>query len=185
MNSYNVGVLKSHHWEDHNLSRIFRSCLCIASSYPSEGIASRVTLTALRCHFVLSAIHLSQARKVCAEDKIGHYELVRSHVAQYHSKLRQSRPPKDFHIRRDLAAKLSTLLIYDFEAAIQLGQHSDLRGILAQQAALRQTMALKAMGDLLLQSSLPAERAYRSALLSYGWADIESSSVELDENNYQ
>ncbi|KAG6011236.1 hypothetical protein E4U43_008460 [Claviceps pusilla] len=163
-NSYNLGVLRSSDWESHFSIRILNACLTFATCYPtdiavSQTKAAELALTTLRCHFVISASLLKQARiDDDAPSRLQHYRVLRRHITEFGTTLHNTSLSFDAHTHHDLKIKYTTLLVYDFEAAISLSQFAVLRSMIDWQRPLGNVEAYKAMGDILLQSSTPAEK---------------------------
>ena len=165
-----MGVLKAHEWKDKHIIGILGSCLSLISCYPSglpRQQTAEITLTALRCHFALSATHLRRARDQPADRKRGHYERARRHVSEFGAIFRSREiDGADGKVEQDVLVKMSTLLVYDFEAATQLAHYADLNVIVACQKPLKQVVAFRAMGDILLQSAAPAESTTSASTVS-------------------
>lgn len=81
---------------------------------------------------------------------------MRTHVVEYQRNFYKLMTA-DHTTYQDLLGKMDTLLVYDFEAAISLVQFDDLKDILQAAKPYNDELIYKAMGDILLQSSIPAE----------------------------
>lgn len=111
----------------------------------------------LRSQFLISACLLTQARNTPdLQGKNSYYTELRAHVKQYRATL-QGVNIVDNTTYRDLTGKMTTLLVYDLEAAISINQHDDLVNIIQIAKPYKDVIALKAMGDVLLQSSVPIQ----------------------------
>ncbi|KAG6024974.1 hypothetical protein E4U19_003439 [Claviceps sp. Clav32 group G5] len=158
-NAYNLGILTSSEWQPPYTARILNSCIALTECYPADDALSQTTavdlaLTTLRCHFVIAVSLLKQARtEEDASSHVQHYQELRHHVAEYDATLHRKRLAFDVHTHDDLTMKYTTLLVYDFEAAMQLSRFTELRGIIDRQKPYGNVQAYKTMGDMLLQSS--------------------------------
>lgn len=116
----------------------------------------------MRCHFVIAATLISQAR---TEDKMDEqlqlYLEMRKHITAYEQsfeRLFQDLPTSaDEQAIGDLAAKMSTLFVFDFEAATCLKNWDQLAQIVRRAKLCRDETMLKAMGDCLLRSQAPGQ----------------------------
>ncbi|KAG6305870.1 hypothetical protein E4U45_008139 [Claviceps purpurea] len=159
-NAYNLGILTSSEWQPPYTARILNACIALTECYHADDALSQTTavelaLTTLRCHFVIAASLLQQARtEEDASSRAQHYQELRHHVAEYDATLHAKRLAFDVHTHDDLTMKYTTLLVYDFEAAMQLSQFTELRAIVDHQKPYENVQAYKAMGDMLLQSSI-------------------------------
>lgn len=91
---------------------------------------------------------------------------MRRHIADYGTTLQTKPLSIDTHTQYDLNTKYATLLVYDLEAAIRLAHYADITTIVTLQRPLRNILACKAMGDVLLQSSAPPEGIAPDPLLN-------------------
>ncbi|KEY69696.1 hypothetical protein S7711_03182 [Stachybotrys chartarum IBT 7711] len=160
-NAYNIGVSNCHEWEMHPLMRIFSICLDFIHCYPRDLALADVTelnVMAMRCHFVLAAALVSQARTedVVAEQLQRYLEL-RQHAEAYDLLMHSDGVPPEEEIKVDLVAKLSTLLVLDFEAAVCLKDWGSLGEIVRKARACKDEAAYKAMGDCLLRCVPPGK----------------------------
>ncbi|KAM0422754.1 hypothetical protein ACHAPD_001217 [Fusarium lateritium] len=164
-NAYNIGVMKCHVWEPWHLVRIFRVCLIFAACYPpdlpSEDVSGIGLMTA-RCHFVMAAALISQAR---TEDKVDEqlqwYLEARSHISEFDAFFSDHvRNDPQSGIYPDLLAKMSTLFVFDFESAVSLKQWDDSSEIIRKATVCKDESLYKAMADCLLRSEAPGNVVY-------------------------
>ncbi|KAM5374696.1 hypothetical protein ACJZ2D_006474 [Fusarium nematophilum] len=110
-------------------------------------------LMAMRCHFVLAASCVSQAR---TEDKVNEqlqrYMEARQHVAAFDELLEghfrdSNSSSRDDQVVTDMMGKLSALFVFDFEGAICLKSWDDLGQIIRKAKACKDDLMYKAMGD--------------------------------------
>ncbi|KAG4295037.1 hypothetical protein FPRO06_01621 [Fusarium proliferatum] len=148
-----------------HLIRIFRACLAFVDCYPSDLPSEDDTdlrLMSVRCHFVVAAALVSQAR---TEDKVDEqlqqYLETRRHISEFDTLF-------DAHFRNDpksqmypdLLAKLSTLFVFDFESAVCLRSWDDLSQIIRKAQICKSEIMYKAMGDCLLRSEASGNVVY-------------------------
>lgn len=161
-NAYNLGVLKCETWEVPYTIRIFKACLAFSHFYPEDISApdgSEIAIMAMRCHFVVSSALISLAR---TEDKVDeqlqYYLEARRHIREFDATLEAKRnTAQDESIMVDLMAKLSTLLVFGFEAATALKDWDSLNEIVRRAKICQDEVTYKAMGDCMLRSTAPAK----------------------------
>ncbi|RBQ66789.1 hypothetical protein FVER14953_09647 [Fusarium verticillioides] len=116
----------------------------------------------VRCHFVVAAALISQARtgdKV--DEQLQQYLETRRHISEFDTLF-------DAHFRNnpksqiypDLLAKLSMLFVFDFEGAVCLKSWDDLGQIIRKARICKDEMMYKAMGDCLLRSEASGNVVY-------------------------
>ncbi|RKK55326.1 hypothetical protein BFJ66_g4151 [Fusarium oxysporum f. sp. cepae] len=164
-NAYNIGVTKCHVWGLWYLIRIFRACLAFVDCYPSDLPSEDDTdlrLMSVRCHFVVAAALISQARtgdKV--DEQLQQYLETRRHISEFDTLFdAQFRNDSKSQVYPDLLAKLSTLFVFDFESAVCLKSWDDLRHIIRKARICKDEMMYKAMGDCLLRSEASGNVVY-------------------------
>lgn len=161
-NAYNLGVVKIEVWDVVHVIRIFKACLAFSNFYPTDFSASddsEIALMAMRCHFIVSSALISLAR---TEDKVDehlqYYLEARRHIKEFdvvlETKLDKFQQ-ESFLI--DLIAKLSTLLVFDFEAATALKDWDSLNEIVRRAKICQDEVTYKAMGDCMLRSKAPGK----------------------------
>lgn len=114
---------------------------------------------AARCHFVVAAALVSIARsEQQVEERFQGYLEMRQHVAAFgamaHVEVIEG---QDEATIRDLALKMSTLYVFDFEAAVSLESWDELGEIIRTAKVCRDVAMFKAMGDCLLRSQAPGK----------------------------
>ncbi|KAK7423893.1 sporulation-specific protein 22 [Neonectria punicea] len=155
------------------LTRIFGACLAFIECFPGDMPSketSEIQLMAMRCHFVIAAALVSQAR---TEDKVDEqlqrYVEMRQHVAAF-DKAFESMPQdeatsSDEAVMGDIVAKLSTLFVFDFEGAVCLKAWDQLGEIVRRAKVCKDELMYKAMGDCLLRSQAPGNVLYATMRL--------------------
>ncbi|PHH59291.1 hypothetical protein CDD81_3415 [Ophiocordyceps australis] len=169
-NAYNIGATKCCSWALPETMRIFGSCLAFVDCYPSDMARAdegELTLMAMRCHFVLGAALVSLGRtEDRVEERLERYLEARRHIAAFDGLMQTAQAhDHDAAVAKDLLAKMSTLLVFDFESAACLTQWEHLNGIIRKAKPCRDEAAYKAMGDCLLRSQAPAKVVYGSMRL--------------------
>ncbi|KAK5997795.1 hypothetical protein PT974_00156 [Cladobotryum mycophilum] len=182
-NAYNIGATRLEQWELRYTIRIFRNCLTFKDSYPDDLPLSDVTeiiLMAMRCHFAIAAALVAIAR---TEDKVDEqlqrYLEARHHIVSFDNLLQTEVGSQEKDIIQDLVAKLSTLFVFDFEAAIHLKNWDDLSHIVRKAKLCRDEVMYKAMGDCLLRSQAPGKVMFASMRL------IINEIFELEEFDHE
>ncbi|KAL7799887.1 meiosis protein SPO22/ZIP4 like domain-containing protein [Trichoderma ceciliae] len=156
-NAYNMGVLKCDAWDLSHIIRIFKACLDFSACYPKDlpmSEAAEIALMVMRCHFVIATALISLAR---TEEQLQHYLAARHHIGEFDAILESdANGIQDENILKDLVAKLSTLFVFDFEAATVLKNWDGLNEIVRKAKQCRDEVMYKAMGDCMLRSQAPA-----------------------------
>ncbi|KAK2008451.1 SPO22-domain-containing protein [Colletotrichum eremochloae] len=163
-NAYNLGLKHADSWDLEQLVRLYDGCLAIAAHYPADlpvEAAGDLAFRTMFCHFVSAAALVSLAR---AEDgterRLQRYLVARRHVKSYGDTLEARVGALDARLRADLVAKLATLTVFDFEAAVALRQYDTLGYVVRAAKTCRDVNALKAMGDIALRGKLPRQELY-------------------------
>ncbi|KAF4776472.1 hypothetical protein HER10_EVM0006458 [Colletotrichum scovillei] len=164
-NAYNLGLKHSDNWDVKHLIRLYNSCLTIAKHYPEDlpaEAASDLALRTMFCDFIAAAALISLARtEDNVEQQLQHYLVMRRHVVAYNAALeKQMSDGLDTRLKSDLTAKLATLMVFDFEAAIALKKTDELGFIIRTAVTCRDVNTLKAMGDIALRGKLPGQALY-------------------------
>ncbi|GKT56458.1 transcriptional regulator [Colletotrichum tofieldiae] len=163
-NAYNLGLKHSDSWDIEQLVRLYDSCLAIARHYPPDipaEAASDLAFRTMFCNFVAAAALVSLARvEDNTERQLQRYLVMRRHVKAYDDALGERMGGLDKRLKTDLAAKLATLMVFDFEAAVALKKYDALGYIIRTAKTCRDVDALKAMGDIALRGKLPSQELY-------------------------
>ena len=190
-NAYNIGARYIGTWQLASLVRIFTACLGFITCFPTDiprADEEKLGLMALRCHFIVTAAHVSEARTTDqVAEQAERYLKARHHAAAFDDHLSTKAGVKDKHIIRDLHDKSATMLVFDFEAAIALQDWDDLSPIVRRARMCREEVALKAMGDCLLRSQAPGNGKYNlvvNRLESATYQRSHSSHVLDDETHH-
>lgn len=109
---------------------------------------------AARCHFVIAAGLISQARTSDnLDEQLQRYLEARHHISKYDTLFSdQVRNDPKSDVYTDLFAKMSTLFVFDFESAVCLKNWGDLNEIVRKAGICKNETMFKAMGDCLLRS---------------------------------
>lgn len=163
-NAYNIGARYIGAWQLDSLVRIFTACLGFIACFPTDipiADGEELGLMALRCHFIVAAAHVSEARTTDqVAEQAERYLEARQHAAAFDDHLSTKAGVKDKHVIQDLHAKSATMLVFDFEATVALQDWDDLSPIVRRARMCREEVTLKAMGDCLLRSQAPGNGKY-------------------------
>ncbi|CEJ89909.1 hypothetical protein VHEMI05724 [[Torrubiella] hemipterigena] len=168
--AYNIGVLSCEKWAASNLIGLFKSCITLSQCYGDTHplpVPQELSLMTMRCHFMLSSIHINNARN-SQEDNSQSYQESRVHFGEYckiletftvrncgtNDKLSSSLAE---HIQKHMLLQTSMLYVFEFEAAVMLDDWSILSQIVQRAHICSDEGVYKAMGDCLLQSQAPVE----------------------------
>ncbi|KAI3556409.1 hypothetical protein CABS01_03819 [Colletotrichum abscissum] len=168
-NAYNLGLKHSDSWDVKHLIRLYNTCLAIAKHYPEDlpaEAASDLAFRTMFCDFIAAAALVSLARtEDNVEQQLQHYLVMRRHVVAYHAALeKQMSDGLDTRLKSDLTAKLATLMVFDFEAAMALKKTDELGFIIRTAVTCRDVNTLKAMGDIALRGKLPGQGGYEETV---------------------
>ncbi|KAK1544778.1 hypothetical protein CPAR01_02280 [Colletotrichum paranaense] len=152
-NAYNLGLKHSDSWDVKHLIRLYNSCLAIAKHYPEDlpaEAASDLAFRTMFCEFIAAAALVSLARtEDNVEQQLQHYLIMRRHVVAYNAALeKQMSDGLDTRLKSDLTAKLATLMVFDFEAAMALKKTDELGFIIRTAVTCRDELE-KMKGDRL------------------------------------
>ncbi|UKZ64346.1 uncharacterized protein TrAtP1_005562 [Trichoderma atroviride] len=162
-NAYNLGVLKCETWNIVHTIRIFKACLAFSCLYPMDFSASDDTRT---------------------EDKtnehLQHYLEARQHIRKFDAML-ETKPDttQGESVMKDLIAKLSTLLVFDVEAATVLKDWDGLNETVRKAKICQDEVTYKAMGDCILRSKAPGKVMFSTMQL------IINEIFELEKFDYE
>jgi hypothetical protein len=153
------------------------------SCYPSDITLeddADLRLMAARCHFVITAALVSQARtEDRVDEQLQDYLEARRHISEFET-IFESHFGNDTksQVNRDLLTKLSTLFVFDFESAICLKSWDDLGQIVRKARICKDETMYKAMGDCLLRSeALGNGTCWPTSAKSESKANVVSSRV--------
>ncbi|CAJ2511272.1 Uu.00g068970.m01.CDS01 [Anthostomella pinea] len=123
-NAYNLGLSNLTTWEAQHVVRIQKCCLAIIAQYPPDipAQASKdISLRGMFCNFLAATTLIALARSEDnVELQLQRYLNMRNHIKDFDAALEAGLRGLDEDIARDLQAKLSTLLVFDFEGAVCL-----------------------------------------------------------------
>ncbi|KAK1534827.1 uncharacterized protein CCOS01_03579 [Colletotrichum costaricense] len=168
-NAYNLGLKHSDSWDVKHLIRLYNSCLAIAKHYPEDlpaEAASDLAFRTMFCDFIAAAALVSLARtEDNVEQQLQHYLVMRRHVVAYNAALeKQMSDGLATRLKSDLTARLATLMVFDFEAAMALKKTDELGFIIRTAVTCRDVNTLKAMGDIALRGKLPGQGGYEETV---------------------
>ncbi|UKZ81939.1 hypothetical protein TrVFT333_009717 [Trichoderma virens FT-333] len=183
-NAYNMGVSKCETWQLSHITRMFTTCLAFSAHYPRDlplSEATEIALMALRCHFVIAAALVSLARaEDRVEEQLQYYLQVRHHTREFYATLETTVDGiQEENTAADLNVKLSTLFVFDFEAATALKDWDGLNEIVRKAKTCRDEVMYKAMGDCILRSRAPGKALFSTMCL------IINEIFELEDFDYE
>lgn len=131
------------------------------------------------CDFIAAAALVSLARtEDNVEQQLQHYLIMRRHIVAYNAALeKQMSGGLDNRLKSDLTAKLATLMVFDFEAAMALNKTGELGFIIRTAVTCRDVNTLKAMGDIALRGKLPGQGKQPNLLLLFPILDRHEETV--------
>ena len=179
-NAYNLALKNTSTWDLRCVVRMLTACVDIISHFPVGYSVENMTdlsLKMLFSRFILSSALVSLARvQDHVEQQRADYKEMRAHVEKFDEGLmdllvesEQVEGPNkgclDQQKKRDMGRKLATLLVFDFEAAIALGQWDDLGVIVGKvrmvdregEKAANMVVPFQAMADCLLGAASAVE----------------------------
>ncbi|PHH75866.1 hypothetical protein CDD83_4348 [Cordyceps sp. RAO-2017] len=168
-NAYNMGATKCHVWPLPHVIRMFSACLSFIDCYPRDvplADEEELRLMGMRCHFVTAAALISLARaEDRTDERLQRYLEARRHVAAFDHLMQAGVGSADEAVAGDMAGKMATLFVFDFESAACLRAWDDLSHIVRKAEPCRDEAVYKAMGDCLLRSRAPGKVMYATMRL--------------------
>ncbi|PTB40057.1 hypothetical protein M441DRAFT_459152 [Trichoderma asperellum CBS 433.97] len=145
------------------------------------GVLNEIAIMAMRCHFVVSSALISLARtEDKVDDQLQYYLEARRHIREFDAMLEIKFDTTQYEsVIIDLMAKLSTLLVFDFEAATALKNWDSLNEIVRKAKTCQDEVTYKAMGDCILRSRAPAKVMFSTMRL------IINEIFELEKFDYE
>lgn len=140
-----------------------------------------------RCHFVIAAALISQARTEDeVDERLQRYLEVRYHISVFDTFFTDHvrNNPKS-GIYPDLLVKMSTLFVFDFESAVCLKQWDDSSEIVRKATICKDEIMYKAMADCLLRSEAPGNGTWQLIFDSVAKKANSSSCVWNNASHYQ
>ncbi|KAK6210675.1 sporulation-specific protein 22 [Pestalotiopsis sp. IQ-011] len=163
-NSYNLGIKNSPSWKPQHVLQMCNACVSIMKHYPDDLPADETADVLLRrvfCHFMISMAHVACARSEDnIETQLQQYLGSRKHTELFELRLAEMIESDDDQCRQDLQLKLCTLLVFDFEACVNLKAWDALGPISRKLGASENTKALQAVADMLLRAQPPTQVVY-------------------------
>ena len=155
-NAYNYAVTYTGSWTPIATVRLFQVALAFLDLFPSDigqGDSDLAAIQRLRCTFGAAACLIATARARNSELQADDYDSVRRHVSMFHIVFDQAekRLEEDKSKLDDMANKMASLLVWDFEAAIALGQWQDLSEIVRRARICRNAGIFREMADCIVR----------------------------------
>lgn len=158
-NAYNLALKHTTTWDLRCVICLLTACVNIINHFPADvGSQVEVTLKALFSRFIIASALTSLARTLDnVKEQLEDYQLMRKHVQAFDSQVPEYLPRLDEQSRADMVRKHATLLTFDFEAAVALGQWDDLGGIVQRAVPCKSAVAYQTMADSLLRAQVPGQ----------------------------
>ncbi|OBT69660.1 hypothetical protein VE03_00976 [Pseudogymnoascus sp. 23342-1-I1] len=159
-NAYNLSLKYSTQWHPEQVLGIIQSSIKFASIYPKDidnMTSNDVTHRHIFCDFlaVIQLVALARAEDNI-EAQLQDYLELRKHVDSFDSRLQSIIDNLEEGPQQDLLKKLTTLLVFDFEAAIRLKAWDDLTEVILKADCCKSMDIYEKMSDMLLSDpSIP------------------------------
>lgn len=179
-NAYNLALKNTTKWDLRYVVRMLTACVCILGFFPPDLASDPdISLKSLFARFVISSALISLARtQDNVEKQSRDYGKTRMHVAAFDRELSEQLSHFDEASQHDLLRKHATLLSFDFEAAVSLGEWEDLGGIVQRAGPCKSIMAYQAMADTLLRGKAPGQGMSSFAGAGISVSDAVQSSTQ-------
>lgn len=157
-NAYNLGIKYAPEWSLDCTIKMCNACVSIAQKYPKDlprHEACDISLRSMFCYFVIATAHIALARSEDnIETQLQHYLSSRTHINSFEAQLREVVHDDD-KCSDDLELKFATLLVFDFESAVNLKAWDELTTIARKAAVHKDLKVLQAIADSLLRAQAP------------------------------
>lgn len=167
-NSYNLALKVCIKWEPPQTLTLVQACLKFIDLYPSgmdAGIVADMSLQRLFCDFLAGSLLTLMAR---GEDQIKiqlqHYLGVRKYADDFRTHLQGQLSRLEGRAASDLLSKYSSLLAFDFEAAVNLKSWDSLEKLVKDCKRCEDPTTFGILADNILSSEAPSQGAFLSDL---------------------
>ncbi|PGH12790.1 hypothetical protein AJ79_04014 [Helicocarpus griseus UAMH5409] len=163
--SYNLAVEYCTDLDPQHILSLVNTCIKFIYQYPDQLSLEEfydIALRRLLCHFLGASLSIAQARlQTDTEAKRGYYIDTRNHIQNFRGTLcGDIKTPREDHYD-DLLKKHRTLLVFDFEAAVRLGQWESLSEIIEESASYADDNLYGSFSDAIFCSDVPVENSSR------------------------
>lgn len=163
-NSYNLALKYTSTWNPRHVLRMLHCCTIFIDLHKfeiSEERAADLSLRRIFCDYLAVVLLVGLARGGDnIEVQLQDYLTIRKHVNNYDAILQSKLEKLEEAPAQDLLQKLSILIAFDFEAAIQLKNWDDLSGIILKGNVCKSMKLYTLMADCILSCDASAESEY-------------------------
>ncbi|KAI9826189.1 MAG: hypothetical protein M1819_007445 [Sarea resinae] len=135
-NSYNVSLKYCTDWDPHIILRFLQACINFICLYPDEvekAVSEDLSSRRMFCNFLSTCVLVVLARSEDdIETQLQHYLRLRSHASEFRRGYSEQIERAEFGGKDDLVQKYSSVLSFDFEAAVRLKAWDDLGSIVEE-----------------------------------------------------
>ncbi|MCJ1397829.1 hypothetical protein MMC11_001025 [Xylographa trunciseda] len=160
-NAYNMALRFCTAWNPPEVLRLVQACLKFIDLYPEDMDSSTLVDLALRrmfCDFLGASLLVMLARGEDAiEPQLQHYLDLRRHAKDFHIQFEAQIDSLQGGAKDDLHRKASTLLTFDFEAAVRLKAWDDVSQIVRDSHACGDSKLYSTIADIILASEAPTD----------------------------
>ncbi|KAI9718236.1 MAG: hypothetical protein M1812_004226 [Candelaria pacifica] len=158
-NSYNLSLSSCAKWYPKQTLRLLQACIKFMDLYPKDMDASTLADLSLRrmfCDFLCACLIIVIARSEdVIETQLQYYLNLRSHVSEFRKRVQDQVTRLEGGAKDDLGRKYSTLLLFDFEAAVRLKAWDSLGQLIEECAEYGDSKAYENFADIILCSQAP------------------------------
>ncbi|MCJ1432892.1 hypothetical protein MMC27_002250 [Xylographa pallens] len=160
-NAYNMAVRFCTIWNPPEVLRLVQACLRFIDLYPEDMDSSTLADLSLRrmfCDFLGASLLAMIARGEDAiEPQLQYYLNLRRHAKNFHIHFVAQVKSLQGGAKDDLCRKASTLLTFDFEAAVRLKAWEDAGQIVKDSYACEDPILYSTLADIVLASEAPTD----------------------------
>ncbi|KAI9795239.1 MAG: hypothetical protein M1835_006135 [Candelina submexicana] len=158
-NSYNLSLKSCAEWYPKQTLRLLQACIKFMDLYPKDMDTATLADLSLRrifCDFLCACLIIVLARSEdVIEAQLQYYLNLRSHVRDFRTRLPDQINRLEGGAKDDLGRKYSTLLSFDFEAAVRLKAWDDLGQLIEDCAECEDSKVYEIFADIMLCSKAP------------------------------
>lgn len=186
-NSYNLAVKHCADWEPPFVIRLLKCCILFIDLYPADigrQTMEDISLRRLFCDYLATVVLVAQARvEDNIETQLQKYLLLRGHVSSYDKNVQEKLQQLEGEPAADLLKKLSVLISYDFEAAVQLKAWDDLTEVIVKADICKSMKVYEVMADCILSCDAPTHGMFEVYLFCIATASHRMHKFSLQHSN--
>ncbi|MCJ1472157.1 hypothetical protein MMC13_000804 [Lambiella insularis] len=160
-NTYNLALEYCSDWDPGQTLRLVQTCLKFIDLYPQDmdGVTlSDLSLRRMFCDFLGGSLLVMMAREEdTTEAQLQYYLSLRKHVKSFQTHFEAQIDSLHGGAKEDLTRKASTLLTFDFEAAVRLKEWVDANQIVKECQSYEDPKLYGMLADIMLSSDAPTE----------------------------